>query len=385
MAPYQQLATQPEPETAFQGEEINLHSTSHTDSFNNASPSFQSNTTEEHDHLIDAFDGPSDSEDDQEQDWDDDRQIEGSQQPSPPRTGIFGSNHDQYQPIQGHSSSTASLASSGAPLDSISSIPPTSFGSPSSVEVVRPIRPIPPQRGLLSMLPWRARRATGPSLNTANQNDGVFANLSAKPETDKPSEDVPPTYEEAALDQTPPYWETTIMAPGFGDEVFIEGLPVGSPINFVWNMMVSSAFQFVGFLLTYLLHTSHAAKQGSRAGLGFTLFQYGFYLQPDAAGDATTPSQEFEPSQPNNYEVDTSSSDVKGSFRQGALEDASSALSSSDASSWISIVLMVLGGIMIMKAISDYLRARKMEAVIQGPMTASTASTMDSEDSQAMV
>ncbi len=42
-------------------------------------------------------------------------------------------------------------------------------------------------------------------------------------------------------------------------------------------------FQFVGFLLTYLLHTTHAARCGSRAGLGVTLIQYGFYLRTRAA------------------------------------------------------------------------------------------------------
>lgn len=47
-------------------------------------------------------------------------------------------------------------------------------------------------------------------------------------------------------------------------------------------MLVSMSFQFVGFLLTYLLHTSHAAKHGSRAGLGITLIQYSFYLKSRA-------------------------------------------------------------------------------------------------------
>ena len=40
--------------------------------------------------------------------------------------------------------------------------------------------------------------------------------------------------------------------------------------------------QMVGFLLTYLLHTSHAARNGSRAGLGVTLIQYAFYLRQRA-------------------------------------------------------------------------------------------------------
>lgn len=324
-------------------------------------PSFHSHDNDERDHLVDAFEGSSDSEL-EEDDWDD-RQIVQSQTPR----GLFSS-PEQYQPLQeNHPTPTAT--------DSPPNDGPSSGPTPTPRTFNRP------QGGLFSMLPW-ARSRTGPS-RAANQNDGVFANLTAKPETDRPSEDFPPTYEEAAADQTPPYWETTIMAPGFGDEVFIEGLPVGSPINFVWNMMVSSAFQFVGFLLTYLLHTSHAAKQGSRAGLGFTLFQYGFYLQPNAAGDATTPAKEFEPSQPNNYDVNTKSEDVSGSFHQGTASggDVSASMDASGASGWISILLMVLGAIMILKAVVDYLRARKMELVIQGP----SPPPIEPETSQGMV
>ena len=72
----------------------------------------------------------------------------------------------------------------------------------------------------------------------------------------------------------------------------MDGLPVGSIFSFVWNAMISMSFQLVGFLLTYLLHTTHAAKNGSRAGLGLTLVQYGFYMKggsdpkPDDGGDA---------------------------------------------------------------------------------------------------
>lgn len=59
----------------------------------------------------------------------------------------------------------------------------------------------------------------------------------------------------------------------------IDSLPTGSLFSFLWNMLVSISFQFVGFLLTYLLHTTHAAKLGSRAGLGITLIQYGFAMR----------------------------------------------------------------------------------------------------------
>lgn len=62
----------------------------------------------------------------------------------------------------------------------------------------------------------------------------------------------------------------------------VDALPTGSLFSFLWNMLVSISFQFVGFLLTYLLHTTHAAKLGSRAGLGVTLIQYGFAMRSRA-------------------------------------------------------------------------------------------------------
>ena len=98
--------------------------------------------------------------------------------------------------------------------------------------------------------------------------------------------DAPPSYASAQADAVPPYWETTtihlpsgVSASSVPGEMIIEGLPTGTLFSFMWNMLVSISFQFVGFLLTFLLHTTHAAKFGSRAGLGITLIQYGFALR----------------------------------------------------------------------------------------------------------
>lgn len=215
---------------------------------------------------------------------------------------------------------------------------------------------------------WRRGTQGGSSAN----NDGVFANIVAKPDANgKTTEDRPPTYAEAAADAAPPYWETTIMAPGISDELFIEGLPVGSPINFAWNFMVSSAFQFVGFFLTYLLHTSHAAKNGSRAGLGFTLLQCGWYLRPDSTLSEPTggaPSQ-YEPNNPNDYDnTGHGASESMGMhmFSQGhmATPVPSVGENNSGSTGWISIALMIVGGIIMLKAISDYMQARRMEMAV---------------------
>ena len=197
------------------------------------------------------------------------------------------------------------------------------------------------------------------------------------------------TYETAAADATPPYWETTITLPGSGipgsDDVFIDGLPVGSFFSFVWNAMISMSFQLVGFLLTYLLHTTHAAKNGSRAGLGMTLVQYGFYMrgahgssssdQDDSVDASTNPGQDqgqTPPIDPMAHDADpnsptystTSSTDPSSS----SSSSSSSSLTSLASSDWIAYILMIVGWFIFIRAVSDFLRARRHEQlVLQSP------------------
>ncbi|KAI8939508.1 hypothetical protein NX059_003279 [Plenodomus lindquistii] len=207
-------------------------------------------------------------------------------------------------------------------------------------------------------------------------NGGVWANLSAKPTPGQDAEEKPPTYEQAAADATPPYWETTILAPGtFGDEVFVEGLPVGSLFSFIWNAMISMSFQLVGFLLTYLLHTTHAAKNGSRAGLGITLVQFGFgfrsaVLSPGnggSGGNNDNPGQGFEggvPTDPNSHDFDPDS--VSGAGSGGS--DVGGASVSVTGSDWIAYGLMIVGWFILIKSVSDFIRARRHEQlVLQSP------------------
>lgn len=173
------------------------------------------------------------------------------------------------------------------------------------------------------------------------------------------------TYEQAAADSAPPYWETTILAPGLGgpDEVYIDGMPVGSVFSFIWNGMISMSFQLVGFLLTYLLHSSHAAKNGSRAGLGVTLIQYGFYMKSatsDGGSMEGSPSDGYaQPPDPNSHDFDPNK---VGAGEGGSILDE---LTSSD---WVAYLLMIVGWFILIRAVSDYIRARRHELlVLQSP------------------
>lgn len=204
-------------------------------------------------------------------------------------------------------------------------------------------------------------------------SDGVFANLSAKPERGEKVEEHPPTYEQAAADAAPPYWETTILAPGLGgsDEVYVEGLPVGTVFSFIWNGMISMSFQLVGFLLTYLLHTTHAAKNGSRAGLGITLVQYGFYMK-GSGSDPSAPTNSQDPAyatppDPNAHDFDPNA--VNAAAVAGGMDNTGSGGWGDVASSeWIAYILMIVGWFILIRAVSDFMKARRHEQlVLQSP------------------
>jgi hypothetical protein len=58
--------------------------------------------------------------------------------------------------------------------------------------------------------------------------------------------------------------------------MIIDELPTGPFVTFLFTTLISWFFQFPGFLLTYLLHGTHAGRFGSQAGLALTLIQLGF-------------------------------------------------------------------------------------------------------------
>ncbi|KAI0045316.1 hypothetical protein FA95DRAFT_1495554 [Auriscalpium vulgare] len=213
----------------------------------------------------------------------------------------------------------ASLPPPGSPPPPTSIAIPNSFGNsngliPASadVEVVEGPRMGWARRAARAVLPSSYVRSWGldyePPVGVVGGgtgNDGVFANVTAKPSRplqiregdeiylvpEEAQKDVPPSYAVAQADAVPPYWETTVHAPSSSDaygEMIIDALPTGSLFSFLWNLLISISFQFVGFLLTYLLHTTHAARFGSRAGLGVTLIQYGFALRARSEEDASS-------------------------------------------------------------------------------------------------
>ncbi|KEP54962.1 metal homeostatis protein bsd2 [Rhizoctonia solani 123E] len=243
------------------------------------------------------------------------------------------------------------------------------------------------------------------------QNDGVFANVTAKPggaapvlgaQADGPNwtpEDAqnqgPPSYSVAQADAVPPYWETTVLAPTSAPgELIVDGLATGSLFSFLWNLLVSMSFQFVGFLLTYLLHTTHAGKYGSRAGLGVTLIQYGFYLR--AKNDDTDdpwgwPNDDNHSSQakPTTGEADKFYStsppvDFNSTAMMGnGTVPVTELVDGAAANDWLSFFLMTLGWFVLLTSLMGYWRVKRWEHGVVRASAEATQSRQPTEEEMA--
>ena len=183
--------------------------------------------------------------------------------------------------------------------------------------------------------------------------------------------DAPPSYASARADAVPPYWETTTIHLPSGTsssveagEMIIEDLPTGTLFSFLWNMLVSISFQFVGFLITFLFHTTHAAKHGSRAGFGVTLIRLGFALRtqlediPGTDGNSSEGYSGWRLTNPNHPDFKTAAEadeyykshpPRQSDYGNGTDPGMSSngvytSPSAGSWSDWISFCMMTIGG-----------------------------------------
>jgi len=115
-----------------------------------------------------------------------------------------------------------------------------------------------------------------------NTHDGVFSNLNEKPEIR--STRLPTYYEvtgEYANELDDPNIHVSIGQDidDFG-ELLVNDLQVGSWYSFWGTILISGVFEFIGFIFTFFLTSSHSAKDGSVVGLGIILYKYAICNSP---------------------------------------------------------------------------------------------------------
>jgi len=212
----------------------------------------------------------------------------------------------------------------------------------------------------------------------------------------------PPSYAAAQADVVPPYHTHSIFLPSSlqssltltQGSVVVDGLPTGTLFSFLWNALVSTTFQFVGFVLTWVMHTTHAARYGSRAGLGVTLIQWGFGLrarldeinnpglgaEPSDAWPSFGSAQEAEEWYNANLDrlnsTTLASTDDVTSWSnsgEGGAGGPAGFLTNTAASEWLSFFFMTAGWFLFLTSAFGFWRAKRWERGILSSTT-STAS-----------
>jgi hypothetical protein len=158
---------------------------------------------------------------------------------------------------------------------------------------------------------------------------------------------------------------------------------------FKTNAMLTTICNLSGFLLTYVLHTTHAAKFGSRAGLGITLIQYGLYLRARAEEMIKTgkfPSDGLDPEDSMNDPIlgsgwmgeipkhVTSTGEVAPEFpnfdsseewrvahnlTKEEMWNLPSAEQVGEANEWLSFILMTVGWFLLITSIGGFWRVKR--------------------------
>ncbi|KAJ3254683.1 hypothetical protein HK103_007022 [Boothiomyces macroporosus] len=179
-----------------------------------------------------------------------------------------------------------------------------------------------------------------------NEHDGVFSNMAAKPTalTVKDFEEIePPSYHDAVVDPAPEYYVNCVDENGEilieGNSSLIPGLPVGDYFIYLINVFLSLTFDILGFFLTTLLATSHAARFGSQAGLGLTLMRYGVLVK-QKVDENDFPPVEYD----NGYQPDP---EEEKSRRE-----------------WSAVFIIFMGLFILLRANIEFFRLRRMRSLV---------------------
>ncbi|KAG2116056.1 uncharacterized protein F5147DRAFT_569097 [Suillus discolor] len=325
----------------------------------------------------------------------------------------------------------------GSPPQPSSHAVPNEFGNSNGIIPVFTLDSLPPpptgpwwKRTATTILPshyvnrwgFTSEASSRTPIGGGTRNDGVFSNVAAKPSQgvrvqegdnvylvpEESSNTAPPTYAAAQADAAPPYHTHSIFLPSSVHAsltlsqgcVVVDGLPTGTLFSFLWNALISTTFQFVGFVLTWVMHTTHAARYGSRAGLGVTLIQWGFGLRARLDDTNGTPMGSdpadawptFASAQDANEWLDAnldrlnnttlaSTDHISSWSNSGEGEDGNNGfLTNAAASEWLSFFLMTAGWFLLLTSVFGFWRVKRWERGIISSSSNSTASQPTADD-----
>ena len=115
--------------------------------------------------------------------------------------------------------------------------------------------------------------------------------------------------------------------------------------------------------MTSVLASTHAARFGSRAGLGATLIQTGYYMTQQ---DNQVQEGTIWPTPADVYDASKAAADPQAtSAPPGAMNDGMTSAEFSAVTQWLSFFLMAVGWLVLLSSILGFWRVKRFERGIQ--------------------
>jgi len=147
----------------------------------------------------------------------------------------------------------------------------------------------------------------------------------------------------------------------------------------VLTTLISWFFQLPGFILTYLLHTTHAGRFGSQTGLALTLIQWGFGttdLGPFSPPDGPPPPEPGFGGPPEGV----GGNPEDGMRGNSTMMDGPDMQMPYTGHEWISFFLMTIGWFLLLTSLISYFRVKRFELSVRASRAVPPSSAMSTAE-----
>ena len=114
--------------------------------------------------------------------------------------------------------------------------------------------------------------------------------------------------------------------------------------------------------MTSVLASTHAARFGSRAGLGATLIQTGYYMTQQ---DNQVQEGTVWPTPAGASDASNAASEAQATSAPGVMSDGMSSAEFNAVTQWLSFFLMAVGWLVLLSSILGFWRVKRFERSIQ--------------------
>jgi hypothetical protein len=129
--------------------------------------------------------------------------------------------------------------------------------------------------------------------------------------------------------------------------------------------------------MTYLMHTTHAAKYGSRVGLGLTMIQYGYFTRIAQIEGMPAPNEDTSLFGTVTFNSTTVTTITANGTTTEEIDEATTVAYAHwlQSREWLAFIFMALGWFIVLTSCIGFFRVKRYESSLRASLPSSTTSS----------